>query len=41
MAKFLFGMRRPINNIVGLQTYNTFNELCQLASKVERQQKEA
>lgn len=28
MAKFLFGMNKPIANLVELQTYNTFGELC-------------
>lgn len=41
MAKFLFGMNKPIANLAELQTYNTFDELCQLTSKVERQQNEA
>ncbi|XP_048494585.1 uncharacterized protein LOC125494807 [Beta vulgaris subsp. vulgaris] len=40
-AKFLIGLNTPIANLVELQVYHSFDELCQLATKVERQQKEA
>lgn len=42
MVKFLFGLSTPIANHVELQQYYSFSfdELCSLASNVERQQKE-
>lgn len=40
-AKFLIRLNTPVANLVEFQVYHSFDELCSLASKVERQQKEA
>lgn len=40
-AKFLLGLRKDIANQVELQPYYSFDELCVLAKKVERQQQDS
>ncbi|KAG6531552.1 hypothetical protein ZIOFF_005366 [Zingiber officinale] len=41
IARFLGGLRYEIGNVVQLQPYWTYNDVCQLALKVEKQQKES
>lgn len=41
IARYLAGLRPEIGNVVQLQQYWTFNDVCKLAFKVEKQQKEA
>ncbi|KMS96143.1 hypothetical protein BVRB_001790 [Beta vulgaris subsp. vulgaris] len=40
IARFLVGLKKSITNIVELQQYVTFDDVCILASKIERQQNE-
>ena len=40
MAHYLGGLRSKISNVVQLQPYWTYNDVCKLALKVERQLKE-
>ncbi|XP_047326853.1 uncharacterized protein LOC124930564 [Impatiens glandulifera] len=41
IARFLGGLRYEIGNVVQLQKYLTYNDVCQLALKVEKQQKKS
>lgn len=41
IARYLGGLREEISNVVELQPYWTYDEVCKLALKVEKQQKGA
>ncbi|PWA72114.1 hypothetical protein CTI12_AA275430 [Artemisia annua] len=41
IARYLGGLRPEISNVVQLQPYWTYSDVCKLAVKVEKQQKEA
>ena len=41
IARFLGGLRYDICNVVQLQPYWTYNDVCKVALKVEKQQKES
>lgn len=41
IARYLGGLKMEVGNVVQLQLYWTFQDVCKIALKVERQQKEA